>query len=99
MPTRILIVDDNEVNRVVAGEILRSAGYQTAEAANGVQALDALRGGHRPLGEPPPPRVGAAAVPCAPPSGLTVKHTLSACDHMKCEVAPSRPPKRSASAS
>ncbi len=34
---RVLIVDDNEVNRMVAGEILRSVGYETRDAKNGRQ--------------------------------------------------------------
>ncbi len=36
---RILVVDDNEVNRAVASEILKSAGYETDVAINGLQAV------------------------------------------------------------
>jgi len=42
---RVLIVDDNGVNRLVAGEILRSAGYEFDEATNGREAVDAAREG------------------------------------------------------
>jgi CheY-like chemotaxis protein/HPt (histidine-containing phosphotransfer) domain-containing protein len=37
---RVLIVDDNEVNRMVAGEILRAVGYETTEARNGRRAIE-----------------------------------------------------------
>jgi Amt family ammonium transporter len=43
IPTRILVVDDNEVNRIVAVEILKSQGHETVEASNGKLALDLLR--------------------------------------------------------
>ena len=42
---RVLIVDDNGVNRLVAGEIVRSAGYEFDEATNGREAVDAARQG------------------------------------------------------
>ena len=41
--SRILVVDDNEVNRLVAGEILRSAGYQVAFCEDGVQAIEKIQ--------------------------------------------------------
>jgi CheY-like chemotaxis protein/HPt (histidine-containing phosphotransfer) domain-containing protein len=40
---RILIVDDNETNRLVLREQLKSWGCRYGEASNGVQALDELR--------------------------------------------------------
>ncbi|HVR40562.1 MAG TPA: response regulator, partial [Thermoanaerobaculia bacterium] len=39
---RVLLVEDNEINREVARELLRLAGLQVAEAHNGYQALDKL---------------------------------------------------------
>jgi Amt family ammonium transporter len=39
----ILIADDNEINRIVAGEILQSSGYQIATARNGYEAVQKLR--------------------------------------------------------
>lgn len=40
---RILIVDDNDVNRLVAKIILNNAGVITTEASNGAEALSQLR--------------------------------------------------------
>jgi len=40
---RVLVVDDNDVNRLVAGGLLASMGYQAVEAADGVEAVDAVR--------------------------------------------------------
>lgn len=42
MTKRILIVDDSRVTRLLHGYILRGAGYETHEAANGFEALEAL---------------------------------------------------------
>ena len=36
---RVLLVEDNEINRVVAGEMLRAAGHIVTEAHNGRQAV------------------------------------------------------------
>ncbi|GAA1155494.1 ATP-binding protein [Nocardioides aquiterrae] len=40
---RVLVVDDNEVNRLVAGGFLAAMGYEPVEAVDGVAALDAVR--------------------------------------------------------
>lgn len=37
---KILLVEDNEVNQLVAGRILKKAGFQVTVAANGRQAVD-----------------------------------------------------------
>lgn len=42
---RILIVDDDEVSRDIAGRVLREAGYATEVAGSGADALALLRGG------------------------------------------------------
>jgi len=43
-PVRVLIVDDNEINRIVAAALLTPHGYQVAIAQNGAEAVDlALR--------------------------------------------------------
>jgi Amt family ammonium transporter len=42
---RILIADDNEINRLVAKEILHTAGYACDTVENGRQAVDAVRQG------------------------------------------------------
>jgi Amt family ammonium transporter len=39
----VLIADDNEINRMVAGEIVRSAGFRTTLVANGFEALEAVK--------------------------------------------------------
>ena len=38
--SRILIVDDVELNRYIRGEILRQAGYESLHAATGAEALE-----------------------------------------------------------
>jgi CheY-like chemotaxis protein/HPt (histidine-containing phosphotransfer) domain-containing protein len=43
---KILLVEDNEMNRVVAETILTQYGATIAEAVNGMDALDALRHNH-----------------------------------------------------
>ena len=43
---RILVVDDNEINRIVAGEALATAGYETTEASNGREAMTAIHEHH-----------------------------------------------------
>lgn len=45
----ILIVDDDRDTRVAASELLMEAGYRTITARNGLEALQLLRGGERPL--------------------------------------------------
>jgi signal transduction histidine kinase/CheY-like chemotaxis protein len=40
---RVLVVEDNEVNRMIAKQILQSLGMQVIEAANGREAIDVLR--------------------------------------------------------
>ena len=40
---RVLVVDDNDVNRLVAGGFLAAMGYEPVEAADGLAALDAVR--------------------------------------------------------
>ncbi|MBK7660198.1 MAG: response regulator, partial [Betaproteobacteria bacterium] len=42
---RLLLVEDNEINREVAVELLLAAGYRVETAADGRDALDRLRGG------------------------------------------------------
>jgi CheY-like chemotaxis protein len=42
MTGRVLIVEDNEVNRMIAREMLISLGLDVLEAADGQQALDVL---------------------------------------------------------
>ena len=42
-PRRILVVDDNEVNRLVAGGFLAALGYEPVEAADGIAAVEAVR--------------------------------------------------------
>jgi len=43
MPARILVVDDEAYIRDLVRETLRARQYETATAANGVEALDRLR--------------------------------------------------------
>jgi two-component system, sensor histidine kinase len=38
-----LVVEDNEVNRMIAREVLQSLGMRVHEATNGVEALEALQ--------------------------------------------------------
>jgi CheY-like chemotaxis protein len=45
MAARVLIVDDEPEVRDGIAQLLRSAGYEPAGAANGAEALDLLRGG------------------------------------------------------
>lgn len=45
----VLIVDDSPTVRVTLRGWLTAAGYTTREAANGLQALDALRASEEPL--------------------------------------------------
>jgi two-component system sensor histidine kinase/response regulator len=40
---RVLVVEDNELNRLVAGEILTGAGVLVSYAANGIEALAAMK--------------------------------------------------------
>jgi CheY-like chemotaxis protein len=42
-PTRILVVDDNFLNRVVLVSYLEGQGYHVAQAENGRQGLTELR--------------------------------------------------------
>jgi DNA-binding NtrC family response regulator len=42
---RILIVHDQEPIREIIGEMLQSIGYETAEAADGIEALEVLESG------------------------------------------------------
>jgi PAS domain S-box-containing protein len=44
-PMRILVADDNEINQMVAVEMLRSAGWDAVVADNGRQAVDAVASG------------------------------------------------------
>jgi two-component system cell cycle response regulator DivK len=45
--TLVLIVDDNEQNRKLERDLLRSAGFETLESATGAEALT-LAGEHAP---------------------------------------------------
>ena len=47
--TRVLIVDDDPLTRMMAVEALREGGYCTIEAENGVQALAAFNAEHPDL--------------------------------------------------
>ena len=42
---RVLLVEDNDINREFAGELLRGEGIATDEAANGQEAVDRVRRG------------------------------------------------------
>ena len=44
--TTVLVVDDNELNQELAGEILKSFGARVSVADNGASALDRLAGQH-----------------------------------------------------
>jgi CheY-like chemotaxis protein len=41
-PLRILVVDDNEINQVVACKFLQKLGYQVEVARNGLEAVDSI---------------------------------------------------------
>lgn len=41
--SRILVVDDNEINRIVANEILKAEGFQVLLAENGREAIEKIR--------------------------------------------------------
>jgi len=45
MANNILIVDDDMINRKLIAKIISKKGYQFKEAANGVEALDAVKQG------------------------------------------------------
>jgi len=45
-PFRVLVVDDNDINRQVLGLILDSAGIEHAEVVNGAEAVDAAKTGN-----------------------------------------------------
>jgi two-component system chemotaxis response regulator CheY len=45
---RALVVDDSRAMRMLLQRILRGAGFETAEAADGLEALDVLAGGPLP---------------------------------------------------
>ena len=40
--TRVLLIEDNTINQMVAGEVLSQAGYQFDLAANGLEAIDSV---------------------------------------------------------
>jgi len=48
MQKKILIVDDEAEIAETIGEVLQAAGYDTASAANGLEALERLRTGPHP---------------------------------------------------
>ncbi len=43
---RVLVVDDNEINLEIAGELLKSLGLDVRSASDGLAALEELRAGH-----------------------------------------------------
>ena len=43
MPALVLIVDDNELNRKLARDVLRAPGFETIEAASGEEAIAIAR--------------------------------------------------------
>ncbi len=53
----MLVVDDTPLNRVVLGGMVRRAGLDVVEAANGAEALEKVR-------RPPPSRPPATAFFC-----------------------------------
>jgi Amt family ammonium transporter len=44
-PLRVLVADDNEINQMVAAELLRAAGYESTVVGNGREAVAAIRSG------------------------------------------------------
>jgi CheY-like chemotaxis protein len=46
---KILVVDDHPITREPLAKLLRHEGYETASAANGVEALDAVERSHPDL--------------------------------------------------
>ena len=42
-PARVLNVDDNEIGRYTKSRILKQAGFDVIEAANGAEALRAMK--------------------------------------------------------
>ncbi len=42
---RVLVADDNEINQMVASEMLRAAAYDATVVSNGREAVSAIRGG------------------------------------------------------
>lgn len=46
---KILLVEDNEVNRRLAGFLLRSHGYEVREATTGLEAFEVLKNNHPDL--------------------------------------------------
>ena len=48
-PLRILLVEDNEVNQMVAGMLLKKMGHQSDTAENGLLAIEALKQQHYDL--------------------------------------------------
>ena len=45
-PLRVLLVEDNEINRIVAREMLQSEGHTVVEAHDGRQGVQAAQGSH-----------------------------------------------------
>lgn len=43
MATRLLLVEDNEVNRYLARFLLERAGFEVIAAANGLEAIELAR--------------------------------------------------------
>src|SRR4030042_4767743 len=43
MPEKILVVEDNEQNRILSGQILTHHGYEVLEAMDGLTGLDMAR--------------------------------------------------------
>jgi ammonium transporter, Amt family len=42
---RVLVADDNEINQLVASEMLKAAGYEVTIVSNGLEAVSAIRKG------------------------------------------------------